>query len=494
MDESSCCDGSSWKREELLDHKFDFINVDEFADPGAYRRLAYSSVFIMTLKSILVYMADIAIVVSLFITGSFSNAITNANNTGCSAQGGFTPCVNGGIATRLIPLNARVWIISATILITFLLLYLDVKRANVIIASRDISYALTSTIAYRYYSLKSYPHYCLFNQISNSKKGIDALAFFVFFSLKGWKRLLLAEFPRQLINALNLFDIVVANVPATKSPDIFTAFYVAVSSIVARPDKVEVLGLVLSSFTVLMAAISLTSLLVAGLMYIPLVCVIQGNLKEYCCKKIDKRIDQLLRKISRKRVERARRAAKLEAQERAQRGEGEYESYDPSLPKRAPPPVGLNVGPALPKLDVDLDKPLKSMDSFIRRSLQPTGLPPSGFYYPKDQLPLSSSGLAMSHPYYGDNIPQQPTYTSHSQLAPAALGASDVYHARPATPRQQRNLSPTQPHIPPYSPRTVSSRNMDSMDDVASTHSSSGSQPIAPPRNATAGSIKHRRV
>jgi hypothetical protein len=31
---------------------------------------------------------------------------------------------------------------------------------------------------------------------------------FIFLYLIGWKRLIFAEFPRQLLNALNLFDIV----------------------------------------------------------------------------------------------------------------------------------------------------------------------------------------------------------------------------------------------------------------------------------------------
>jgi len=42
-------------------------------------------------------------------------------------------------------------------------------------------------------------------------------------------------------------------------------------------------------FTVFMFAMSLIMLLTAVVVYIPLVSHIQGNLKEYCCHKIDKR-------------------------------------------------------------------------------------------------------------------------------------------------------------------------------------------------------------
>ena len=42
-------------------------------------------------------------------------------------------------------------------------------------------------------------------------------------------------------------------------------------------------------FTVVIFAISAVCLLVAAVIYVPLLCTIQGNLKEYCCHKVDKR-------------------------------------------------------------------------------------------------------------------------------------------------------------------------------------------------------------
>ena len=51
-------------------------------------------------------------------------------------------------------------------------------------------------------------------------------------------------------------------------------------------------------------------------------------------------------------MERARRAAMMEAEERAKMNL----FIDPNSPKRAAPPVGLDIGPTLPNLEVDLDK------------------------------------------------------------------------------------------------------------------------------------------
>jgi hypothetical protein len=90
-----------------------------------------------------------------------------------------------------IPLPARLGIIFGSMFLSFLLLFLEWRKAQKIIKSRDISYAFTSVVAYRYYVIQSFPHYCFFNQIENSRRTVDILSFFVFFRFRG-KRLALA--------------------------------------------------------------------------------------------------------------------------------------------------------------------------------------------------------------------------------------------------------------------------------------------------------------
>jgi hypothetical protein len=41
-------------------------------------------------------------------------------------------------------------------------------------------------------------------------------------------------------------------------------------------------------FTVTVFVFSLLLLIIAAILYVPLLCYIQGNLKEYCCHKVDK--------------------------------------------------------------------------------------------------------------------------------------------------------------------------------------------------------------
>ncbi|KAG0189695.1 hypothetical protein DFQ28_003088 [Apophysomyces sp. BC1034] len=166
--------GPKWKREVVQEHSFDYVDLDEFYDKSCSTHFGYMFVYILALKSILVYAADL-------YSGDPNNDTDAA-----------------------IPTEYSKWIFLGAILISFLLMFWDIRKARNIIASRDISYAFTNVAASRYYAIKDYKYYCLFCKINKSRKTIDDFAFFVFFTLKGWKRLLLAEAPRQVINIVTL--------------------------------------------------------------------------------------------------------------------------------------------------------------------------------------------------------------------------------------------------------------------------------------------------
>jgi hypothetical protein len=126
----------------------------------------------------------------------------------------------------------------------------------------------------------SYDHFCFFDHISNSTKKMDDFAFFVFFTFKGWKRLLLADGPRQAINAINLYSFYLSKSGTGNWYD-FNKYF-------NNPDFTSnaLTGTML--FTFVIFAGSLLLLIAAGVCYIPLLMHIRGNLKEYCCHKVDK--------------------------------------------------------------------------------------------------------------------------------------------------------------------------------------------------------------
>ncbi|KNZ59390.1 uncharacterized protein VP01_1742g5 [Puccinia sorghi] len=274
-----CCSGAQWKREEVPDHKWDFVDVREFHNSGCMSYFQYCFLYVLVIKSVLVYASDVYTMVLLLASNHWAGSILESS---------------GGSSAMNVPFKIGKWIFFACIIFSFLLLAWEAKKSRAIIRSRDISYAFTNVMAVRnspitppirfnnYYSIKSYDHFCFFSQINNSKKKKDDFAFFVFFTFKGWKRLLLADAPRQVINGLTLYSF-------------------------ANFAKASVL--VSMAFTVTIWIGSFILLMAAAFLYVPLLCYIQGNLKEYCCHKVDKRIAELMKRKNRKRL--AKEAALL---------------------------------------------------------------------------------------------------------------------------------------------------------------------------------------
>ncbi|ORY01939.1 hypothetical protein K493DRAFT_334787 [Basidiobolus meristosporus CBS 931.73] len=263
-----CCGGDAkWKREIINDHKFDYVDVEEFVDRSCMTRFKYCFVFLFTLKSILVYVLDIYTAVMLVVFKTWTSNIQTPDKD--SIQ--HLPYIR--------------WIFVASIAASYILLFLEMKKTRAIILSRDISFTFTSIMANRFYTLRSYAHYCFFKQIHNQKRFKDELAFFIFFSLKGWKRLFFAEAPRQVVNG-----------------------YILVMALLRGFDKLqqssfsEKMSIVTMGVPCLLFIISAIRTMIAAFLYMFLVCEIQGNLKEYCCHKIDKRIAELLRNKARKRA------------------------------------------------------------------------------------------------------------------------------------------------------------------------------------------------
>jgi len=94
----------------------------------------------------------------------------------------------------------------------------------------------------------------------------------------GWKRLIFAELPRQAVNAFTLFSIVQGNKSGR---------YWDITSY--GGNTIQQLATALMAFTLIVFVLSFSMLFFAFILYIPLLCHIRGNLKEFCCHKVDKR-------------------------------------------------------------------------------------------------------------------------------------------------------------------------------------------------------------
>ncbi|KAJ3285889.1 hypothetical protein HDU79_006967 [Rhizoclosmatium sp. JEL0117] len=352
----------------IRDHKFDYIDVDDFIDDSWTRKFQYSFLFFLTLKSVLVYTADITLLAFLIQGGALDPNFTCAG-TKDGINVNATNAINQiicnvdkeSISYSLAPFKARPWIMLASIIMSFALLVWDYRKGAKVIDSRDIAMGLTNHVAYRYYTLKSYPHYCFFQQILESRTFTDKVAFFVYFTFKSWKRLFLAEFPRVYVNALNLYDLCNKKIPVEyKYSNPIVQFFYAFIELSKNKvnDPTGFAALLLTAFSLAMWFISFCAIVIAFFTYFPLLNIIRGNLKEYVCHKVDKRITEILARKKRERTHEARQA-ELRDIEAARRNELRMEAMG-NTGVAAPvvtAPLGLTQRPTLPAIDVDLDAP-----------------------------------------------------------------------------------------------------------------------------------------
>nr|ODN92977.1 vacuolar protein [Cryptococcus depauperatus CBS 7855] len=428
-----CCE-ADWKREVVPDHKFDFINVREFHQSDIWTRIKYVFRYIFLLKSVTVYALDIFTAVTMITSDHWTNSVTSKCDSECAVEVKF---------------QIAKWVFVGCIIFSFLLasfLGYETYKAKKVIESRDISYAFTNLLANDYYSFRSYDNFCLFCQIESSTKKKDSVAFFIFFTFKDWKRLILADGPRQSINGILLYSFAAAN-------------HFQTSNIPAYWDNSPITAMLLFSMilTVLIFAGSFILLVIAAVGYIPLLCYIQGNLKEYICHKVDKRITELIKKKTKQRVA---RAAAIEKRARVQ-GSGKGGFDDKS--------GGAWPEPTLPQISLDDDE-----NNMMRAKIktEQTGLVPpgtkvytqevSGLDYPPTPAGIYQPGSLAYQEDYGSlanltanagpmGISYPPTATTNqSTMAPySASVLSSPYSYSPNPPLSSSNSA--RPSFPPTS-------------------------------------------
>ncbi|KAJ3363711.1 hypothetical protein GGF32_003748 [Allomyces javanicus] len=309
---------SNWKREEVLDHKWDFVDVEEYQMNDCWSYMGYTFLFLDVFRSFIVYLADMstAMLIILFNQWSTKSPDEIVKDPKLAKALGVSPSTYHNLAD-----NLR-WVYVGSIIVSFLLLANDMRKSRRIIQSHDISFAFTDVIAYRYYCLRSFAHWCFFQEIRMHHKTSDQIAQFVFFQLKGWKRLLFAEAPRHAVTALLLwYQITQMGKPndddfkkfnelnPTASDRQKAQFYAAfdiyrfMSYFSGMKQLTKQFGVVTMAFVFTMFVINALSTIAAAVMYIPLLYRIRGNLKEYVCHMVDKRITALMATKRQMRVE-----------------------------------------------------------------------------------------------------------------------------------------------------------------------------------------------
>ncbi|KAG4085143.1 hypothetical protein H8356DRAFT_1062372 [Neocallimastix lanati (nom. inval.)] len=363
-----CFHSSNWKREEILDHSFSLINVNDYVNNSITMRIKYLWIFFYVFKTILVYLSDLYLLINsynpkkenietmkkckeaigVYNNGTMNYYIPNKWNIEKICDLTDNSYVKGLLGDGESNKGYIFWLLLFSISITYLLSYLEWEKAKKIIKSQDISFAFTNLVAYRYYCIKSYAYYCFFQLIQDHTKRSDDIAFFVFFTFKGWKRFVFADSPRRILNIVIFVRSLINLSPSEKS---------FLENMVDDKNNIksDTIQLFTSSFILLSWIFTGIRLLCALIVYVPLLSIIQGNLKEYCCHNIDKRIGDIINSKTKQKIKKIQKVekAKLEAARKLGVNPNQLHLDESAIKKGFD--IEILPDPTLPKIDVDLN-------------------------------------------------------------------------------------------------------------------------------------------
>lgn len=268
------------------------INAKTFdnIDPLIFRNFKFGTLFnyivwvwgLMLLK-VALFVSDIYTCIKLLAFNSWSNNI-------------IRPYISFRISK---------WLFSGCILASILLLIWEALSGIRVYRTRNIALNYVNNFSRTVYSIKDYNIFCVLNKI-NPSGAYQKVSFFSFFELKDCIRLLLTDTPRQVINGLTLWSVLVTVQPNSSLDDL-ESFDGLISKIktIAQTNREEavLLSFMLFSFVIWAFFISklILALLSAVFVYSKLINEQEySGLREFVCVTISRNVDALVEKRKKK--------------------------------------------------------------------------------------------------------------------------------------------------------------------------------------------------
>ncbi|KAI9777394.1 MAG: hypothetical protein M1839_008907 [Geoglossum umbratile] len=347
--------GSRRKEEAEVkaEEKWDFINLDDFKTSSCVKPFSYGVLYILLIISISAYGIDLFTAVNLLFYRRWA-----------------------GKVEPFIPIKYSRWIFSGCIILSWLILAFEWIRAVRVMKRGSVAESYLDPLAVRVQSIRmgkngrGWRRFLVFTLLTKSKKGTEYVALFTYFSFKAWIRIILAEGPRQVINALTLYSVVKArlvpngaNAPSKGNTDV-AQFFVNLR-ILAESSRIQAIVLGGMAWTLIVWVIRALNLLVAVILYLVFlwhhIPATDGGIKGYLTRKVDAKV----RKIVAVKVQKA-----LD-KENAQRDAEEAKALKDG---------GKKIQPTVPTLDG-----FESTDELVKNS------GPLGRYASESSLPSYSS-------------------------------------------------------------------------------------------------------
>lgn len=208
-----------------------------------------------------------------------------------------------------LPFRISKWLFSGCIFASIVLLIWEFISGIRIYRTRNISLTYVNNFSRTAYSMCDYSKYCIYFKITPTGK-FQKVAFFTFFELKDCLRLLFADTPRQVINGLTLWSILITvdNENSNIANGHLESFRGLIAKIrtIAKTNHEEAVLLSFMLFSFIIWAIFITKLAVAMIMSIYVYYkLIQGHeynsLKGFVCVTINYNVDALVEKQRKKK-------------------------------------------------------------------------------------------------------------------------------------------------------------------------------------------------
>ncbi|RMZ80929.1 hypothetical protein DV737_g2725, partial [Chaetothyriales sp. CBS 132003] len=262
-------------------------NLDDFKARSCWAGFAYGYLWFMLFVSISVYAVDTFTAINLLAFDRWAGRIEPA-----------------------IPLRISRWIFAGCIILSFILLVYRWLRALRVIRQGGVAKSYLDPLAVRLQSIRmgqrgrGWKRFLVFAELTKSKKGADYVALFSYFSFEAWLRIVFAEGPRQVINAITLYSVAKTNLlpegkhQATDGNSKFDQFWINLG-LLADQDRLQVVvlfgmlwTLVIWIFAAICLALSVVLYLLFLWHHIPSG---DGGLASYCRIKINRRMERIVK-------------------------------------------------------------------------------------------------------------------------------------------------------------------------------------------------------
>lgn len=238
----------------------------------------------LTILKFLLFVSDVYTCIKLLAFNSWSN----------------------NIIQPYLPFRISKWLFSGCILASIVLLIWETICGIRIYRTRNISLTYVNNFSRTLYSLSNYSIFCVFDKIT-PKGAYQRISFFTFFELKNCVRLLFTDTPRQVINGLTLWSVLVTVSDDSNLGDLesFDGLIAKIKSIAnTNHEEAVLLSFMLFSFIIWAFFISKLAIAMLFSVYVYYKLIKQhkyNSLKEFVCVTISHNVDGLVEKQKRKK-------------------------------------------------------------------------------------------------------------------------------------------------------------------------------------------------